>query len=185
VNERAGFGPGLTDDDVEELGAHAGEGIGATYDRSNVMGDINVTPMVDVMLVLLIIFMVVTPALVAGFQAQLPLGMNLKERPEEEGRTTMGIDAAGAYYLDTRPIPNCTGADRATAEGKARCAAEARSRLAAAFQSHPQDRVLFVKADRGLKYQEMIDVMRLAKESGARVVAAVTEQTPTEEDAAE
>ena len=45
--------------------------------------------------------------------------------------------------------------------------------------------MLFVKADAGLKYQEMIDVMRLAKESGARVVAAVTEQTPTDEDTEE
>lgn len=185
MNERAGGGPGLTDDDIHELGAHAGEDIGASYDRSNVMGDINVTPMVDVMLVLLIIFMVVTPALVAGFQAQLPVGLNLKERPEEEGRTTLGIDAAGTYYLDTRPIPNCDGTDRATDQGKAACATEVRSRLAAAIQAHPQDRVIFVKADRGLKYQEMIDVMRLAKESGARVVAAVTEQAPTEEESEE
>jgi biopolymer transport protein ExbD len=157
----------------------------AAFDRSAIMGDINVTPMVDVMLVLLIIFMVVTPALVAGFQAQLPVGMNLKERPEEEGRTVLGIDAGGAYYLNTRAVPTCGAPDRTSAEGRARCAAEVRGRLAAEFQAHPQDRVLFVKADRGLKYQEMIDVMRLAKESGARVVAAVTEQTPVEDDAEE
>ena len=185
MNDRAGQGPGLTEADIEELGAHAGAAIADSYDRSSVMGDINVTPMVDVMLVLLIIFMVVTPALVAGFQAQLPVGLNLKERPEEEGRTTLGIDAAGSYYLDTRPIPNCSGTDRATDQGKAACATELRSRLAAAIQSHPQDRVIFVKADRGLKYQEMIDVMRLAKDSGARVVAAVTEQAPPEEDSEE
>ena len=163
-------------------GRDEGGSIMAAFDRSNVMGDINVTPMVDVMLVLLIIFMVVTPALVAGFQAQLPVGLNLKERPEEEGRTVLGIDAGGAYYLDTRPIPKCTAADRGTPAGRQQCAAETRSRLGAAFQAHPQDRVLFVKADRSLKYQEMIDAMRLAKESGARVVAAVTEQTPTEEE---
>jgi biopolymer transport protein ExbD len=150
----------------------------AAFDRSAIMGDINVTPMVDVMLVLLIIFMVVTPALVAGFQAQLPVGANLKERPEEEGRTVLGIDAGGAYYLNTRPVPECAAADRASADGDTRCAAEIRERLGAEFAAHPQDRVLFVKADRGLKYQEMIDVMRLAKESGARVVAAVTEQSP-------
>ena len=176
---------GLTEEDLEELSAHEGAAIAESFDRSNVMGDINVTPMVDVMLVLLIIFMVVTPALVAGFQAQLPVGMNLRERPEEEGRTTLGIDAHGAYYLDTRPVPMCTSADRQSDSGKARCASELRGRLSAAFQSHPQDRVLFVKADAGLKYQEMIDVMRLAKESGARVVAAVTEQTPTDEDTEE
>ena len=178
-------GGGLTQEDIEELSAHEGAAIAEAFDRSNVMGDINVTPMVDVMLVLLIIFMVVTPALVAGFQAQLPVGMNLRERPEEEGRTTLGIDAHGAYYLDTRPVPMCTAADRQSDSGKARCASELRGRLSAAFQSHPQDRVLFVKADAGLKYQEMIDVMSLAKESGARVVAAVTEQTPTDEDTEE
>ena len=173
---------GLTEEDLEELSAHEGAAISESFDRSSVMGDINVTPMVDVMLVLLIIFMVVTPALVAGFQAQLPVGMNLRERPEEEGRTTLGIDAHGAYYLDTRPVPMCTAADRQSESGKSRCASELRGRLSAEFQSHPQDRVLFVKADAGLKYQEMIDVMRLAKESGARVVAAVTEQTPTDEE---
>ena len=153
----------------------------AAFDRSAIMGDINVTPMVDVMLVLLIIFMVVTPALVAGFQAQLPVGLNLKERPEEEGRTVLGIDAAGAYYLNTRPVSGCAAADRAAPAGRTRCAGEIREYLSAEFAAHPQDRVLFVKADRGLKYQEMIDVMRLAKESGARVVAAVTEQSPVED----
>lgn len=181
MSDPAGGGGGFTDEDVVEISAHEEGSILAAFDRSAIMGDINVTPMVDVMLVLLIIFMVVTPALVAGFQAQLPVGMNLKERPEEEGRTVMGIDAGGAYYLDTRPIPTCGAADRATAQGRAQCAAEARNRLVAAFQTHPQDRVLFVKAHAGLKYQEMIDVMRLAKGSGARVVAAVTEQTPVEE----
>ena len=68
-------------------------------DDNAVMADINVTPMVDVMLVLLIIFMVVTPLIMAGFQAQLPEGAHLKARPENEERTTLGIDATGAYFL--------------------------------------------------------------------------------------
>jgi biopolymer transport protein ExbD len=163
-------------------GLGAGDAIAAGFDRSAVMGDINVTPMVDVMLVLLIIFMVVTPALVAGFNAQLPQGLYLKERPEQEERTTLGVDAAGNYYLNTRPVPSCNAQDRATDAGKVACAVKARELLAAEFRSHPQDRVLFVKADRTLKYQEVIDVMRLAKESGARVIAAVTEQHPGAED---
>ena len=53
----------------------------------------NVTPMIDVMLVLLIIFMVVTPALLAGFNAQPPQGQNLKDHPEdEETDQVLGID---------------------------------------------------------------------------------------------
>ena len=46
--------------------------------------DINVTPLIDVMLVLLIIFMVVTPAIATGFTAEPPSGINLKAHPEEE-----------------------------------------------------------------------------------------------------
>ena len=137
-------------------------------ERSSVMGEINVTPMVDVMLVLLIIFMVVTPALMAGFQAQLPQGEHLKARPEEEGRVVLGIDREGRYYLDRRPI------DRA----------DALRLLRAEFDARPQDKVLFLKADRSLAYQEITDAMALARDAGVRVVAAVSEQTPEDEGAA-
>ena len=131
-------------------------------EQSGVMGEINVTPMVDVMLVLLIIFMVVTPALMAGFQAQLPQGEHLRERPEEEGRVTLGIDRDGRYYLNARPI------DRA----------QAPSLLAAEFAARPQDKVLFLKADRSLPFAEVATAMGTAREAGARVIAAVSEQTP-------
>ena len=129
---------------------------------ANVMADINVTPLVDVMLVLLIIFMIVTPAIVAGFQAQLPEGVNLLSRPEEEDRTVLGIDLQGNYYLNKRPIAR----------------ADAATLLAQEFARHPEDRVLFVKADRTLRYGEMMEAMALGKEAGARVIAAVTEQRP-------
>src|SRR3982751_6129018 len=65
----------------------------------------NVTPMIDVMLVLLIIFMVVTPALLAGFNAVPPQGINLKDHPEdEENDQVLGIDRDGNYYLNKKPI---------------------------------------------------------------------------------
>ncbi|MBI4544297.1 MAG: biopolymer transporter ExbD [Gemmatimonadetes bacterium] len=133
--------------------------------ESNSMGDINVTPMVDVMLVLLIIFMVVTPAIVAGFQAQMPQGVNLKERPEKEDRVVLGIDAFGKYYLNKRPIQRERAAMLIERE----------------FAARPQDKVLFVKADRSLKYQEILDAMDLARDAGARVIAAVTETRPSED----
>jgi biopolymer transport protein ExbD len=133
---------------------------------TNVMGEINVPPMVDVMLVLLIIFMVVTPSLLAGFNAQLPTGKNLKERPEEEERTTLGIDRETNYYLNKKPIPKEQAVALLTAEA----------------ERHPDDRVLFVKADRTLKYKELIAAMEVAREAGFRVLAAVTESTAPEED---
>ncbi|HEY2851903.1 MAG TPA: biopolymer transporter ExbD, partial [Gemmatimonadaceae bacterium] len=56
----------------------------------------NVTPMVDVMLVLLIIFMVVAPALLAGFTADPPQAQNIKDHPEDEQTDqVLGIDKAG------------------------------------------------------------------------------------------
>ncbi len=139
--------------------------MGMQLDRrrgASVMANINVTPMVDVMLVLLIIFMVVTPAIVAGFQAQLPQGEHLLNRPEKEERVVLGIDAEGRYYLNQTPI-----AREALLE-----------RLAAEFAARPEDRVLFLKADRTLRYRDVQEAMELGQQAGARVVAAITEQRP-------
>src|SRR3970282_1718307 len=68
--------------------------------RTVVAADINVTPMIDVMLVLLIIFMIVTPAITAGFQATVPRALNPESREENEGEIRMGIDKDGKFYLD-------------------------------------------------------------------------------------
>jgi len=65
----------------------------------------NVTPMIDVMLVLLIIFMVVTPALLAGFQADPPQAQNIKDHPEDDQTDQVfGIDKDGFYYLNKKKI---------------------------------------------------------------------------------
>ena len=77
-----------------------------------VKADINVTPMIDVMLVLLIIFMIVTPLIAAGFKATLPKGKNLDPRPEGDNEVVLGIDEAGRYFLNGRPLPNGTLEDQ-------------------------------------------------------------------------
>jgi biopolymer transport protein ExbD len=126
---------------------------------TNVMGDINVTPLVDVMLVLLIIFMIVTPALLAGFQAQMPEGVHMKARKDDPERTTFGLAADGAYYLNKEPIRR----------------EDALPLLEAEFKRHPDDKVLFLKADRRVQYKEVLLVYELAKKAGAFVIAAVSE----------
>src|SRR6266403_6026479 len=65
-----------------------------------VAANINVTPMIDVMLVLLIIFMIVTPAITAGFQATIPRAKNPDAREEGEGEVRLGIDRDGKFDLD-------------------------------------------------------------------------------------
>ncbi|MGQ0560566.1 MAG: ExbD/TolR family protein [Gemmatimonadota bacterium] len=145
-----------------EVGGETGGGGGQEASQSSVMGDINVTPLVDVMLVLLIIFMIVTPAIMAGFQAQMPEGAHLKARPEEEDRTTFGVDSEGNWFLNKKPIRK----------------EDAQKLLEAEFLRHPDDKVLFVKADRNLKYGQLLEVMEIAKKAGVAVFAAVTESRP-------
>src|SRR5258706_14715214 len=72
-----------------------------------VAANINVTPMIDVMLVLLIIFMIVTPAITAGFQATVPRATNPEPKEEDAGEIRLGIDKDGKFFLDiTDPRTN-------------------------------------------------------------------------------
>jgi biopolymer transport protein TolR len=149
-----------------EVGGDTKSGEGFEASQSGVMGDINVTPMVDVMLVLLIIFMIVTPAILAGFQARMPEGAHLKARPEKDERTMFGIDRDGNWFLNKKPIRK----------------EDAQKLLEQEFLKHPDDKVMFIKADRNLKYGELLAVMEIAKKAGAAVVAAVSDSKPGTED---
>ncbi len=74
----------------------------STGGGSSVKAEPNVTPMIDVMLVLLIIFMITIPQINAGFTAVPPDGQNLKPHPEEEGDQVLGIDADGSVLLEQK-----------------------------------------------------------------------------------
>ena len=67
--------------------------------RTAVKSEPNVIPMIDVMLVLLIIFMIVTPLIASGFKATMPVGVNLTPSPEGEGEVVLGIDEGGMYRI--------------------------------------------------------------------------------------
>ena len=74
---------------------------------SGVKADPNVTPMIDVMLVLLVIFMIVIPQINAGFKAVPPEEANLRPHPEEDGDQVLGMtDSEGRYYLNKKPVRN-------------------------------------------------------------------------------
>ena len=126
---------------------------------SAVKADINVTPMIDVMLVLLIIFMIVTPLIAAGFKATLPRGKNLDPRPEGENEVVLGIDQAGRYFLNQRPIANGALEDQ----------------LRSIFAARTEDKILYFKADNQLKYAKVQDAVETARRAGVRVMAAITE----------
>jgi biopolymer transport protein TolR len=129
-----------------------------TAGRPAVLATPNVTPMIDVMLVLLIIFMLVTPAL-GGAVVTLPEGMHAVPKPEEVKDRTLTIDATGAYALDGSTI----------------AAAELPERLAAYVRMYPTDRVLYVRADQALEYGVVSEAMDVARASGIVAVGMVTE----------
>jgi biopolymer transport protein TolR len=129
----------------------------------------NVVPMIDVMLVLLIIFMVVTPALAAGFQATPPQGINLKAHPEEDADQVLGIDKAGQYYLNKRPIQN----------------EKLGEILKGIYDVREVDKILYIKADKDLAYSKVLDAMDVASRNGVRVVGAISDQTPGTESTVE
>jgi biopolymer transport protein ExbD len=132
--------------------------------KGSVSSTPNVTPMVDVMLVLLIIFMVVAPALMAGFNADPPQAQNIKDHPEDEKNDqVLGIDKDGNYYLNKKPIQTT---DVAAA-------------LKHIYVDTPRDDyIMYLKADKNLDYSKVIDAMDMAMHNGVRVVGMISDQKP-------
>ena len=124
----------------------------------------NVIPMIDIMLVLLIIFMIVTPVITGGFTAQMPQGKNLEQRPEEDNDIILGIDMDGRYYLD--PGTGDIGMIVNDSLG---------SFLSQIFETRIKDKILYFRADASLEYSYVEDAMDIARKSGVRVLAAITE----------
>ena len=67
--------------------------------------DINVTPLVDVMLVLLIIMMIVAPLLQKGADVRLPLAANTADKPETQDQTVVAVDRSDRYFVNGLPVP--------------------------------------------------------------------------------
>jgi biopolymer transport protein TolR len=121
----------------------------------------NVTPMIDVMLVLLIIFMVMVPQMLAGFNADPPVGVNIRDHPPDEALDqVLGIDKQGKYYLQKKLIEY-------DAIGPT---------LLSIYSSGREDFVMYLKADRDLPYEKVLDAMEIASKNKVRTVALVADQ---------
>ena len=129
---------------------------------SPVQSQPNVTPMIDVMLVLLIIFMVVTPALLNGVQLEPPQAVNLKAHPDEDGDQTLGITARGEYYLNKQRI----------------AVSDLLPRLRAIYARRDTNRVLYIRADKSVDYSKVIDAMDAASKSGVVMVGMISDKKP-------
>src|SRR5689334_4103096 len=74
--------------------------------KGGVKSDINVTPLVDVMLVLLIIMMIIAPMLQKGVDVRLPTAANTQDKPETQDQTVVAVTADGRMHLNSVPVPD-------------------------------------------------------------------------------
>lgn len=126
------------------------------------MSEINVTPFVDVVLVLLIIFMVTAPLMTTGVEMELPRA-DAPPLPTDEEQLVLSITADERFFLN----------DTAFTE------AELVSRLGAIAQANP-DQQLFVRADGKLPYERVLQLLAVARASGVAKVGLVTQPGPVE-----
>jgi biopolymer transport protein ExbD/biopolymer transport protein TolR len=130
--------------------------------KGRVNANINVTPMIDVMLVLLIIFMIVTPLLAAGFQATMPKGNHLDSDKEGNDEVTLGIDQQGNFFLNMQPIAK----------------EQLEAQLTAIYAARTKDKILYLKVDQDVEMGRVQEAVEIARHAGVRVLGAIAEQKP-------
>jgi len=129
---------------------------------SGAVSDINVTPLVDVMLVLLIIFMVITPMLQKGVSVDMARVNNprLMQAAEKEDATTLAITRDGTIYMNSDKIT----ADKITAKVKDRV-------------EDKLNKTVYVKSDARAKYGDVVAVVDAVRAAGVDAVGLLTEKT--------
>ena len=136
--------------------------------KRKLMGEINVVPYIDVMLVLLIIFMVTAPLLTQGIEVELPkAGAEPIESVPDHPPLVLSVDAQGNLYINV-------GDD----EDEPASSKEVVARVGAVLRNRPDTPVL-VKADRAVPYGNVVGAMVLLQQGGAEEVGFVTDPLDT------
>jgi len=129
---------------------------------TGVKSDINVTPLVDVMLVLLIIMMIVAPLLQQGVSVKLPVATNTEEKPDTQEQTVLAIDSNKRLYLNTVLVPKD----------------DLRRRVEEALEGKT-DRTVIIKADEDVEYSAVMDAMDELRASGIEDMGLITDPRRT------
>src|SRR5262245_27227944 len=136
---------------------------------SELNSEINVTPMVDIMLVLLIIFMVVTPLLQDAVSVAIPKGLN----PDEEGDITnersvvVSIPFAGSYYVGRDPV------------AKDELVKTIENRMKQRRPDEPQ--VVYIRGGIGVPYGDVVDVINAVRNAGFQQIGLVADKVKPNE----
>jgi biopolymer transport protein TolR len=136
-------------------------GIGTSRQDRVALAEINVTPMVDVMLVLLIIFMVSAPMLTRGIEVGLPKAVSGEEIDEK--RLTVTVDRKGQYYIDNQPVVDAMLVDEVKRRGGDR-----------------PGMAVYLQGDAGVNYGRVLSAMDALRVGGIDRVALVTQPAPPE-----
>ena len=124
-----------------------------------IKSDINVTPLVDVMLVLLIIMMIVAPLLQQGVPVTLPLAANSSEKPETQDQTVVTIDRNKDVYLNAVPVAS------GQLQGRIKEVLEDKS-----------DKIVIIKADEEVEYSAVMNAMDQLRQAGIEDIGLITER---------
>jgi biopolymer transport protein TolR len=124
----------------------------------SIKSDINVTPLVDVMLVLLIIMMIVAPLLQQGVSVKLPVATNTVEKPDTQEQTVLAIDSNRRLYLNAVPVPKD----------------DLQRRVTDILESK-KDRIVIIKADEDVEYSAVMDAMDALRAAGIEDMGLITD----------
>ena len=145
------------------MGVSAGNGGGGRRRRGRkkaIMSEINITPMVDVMLVLLIIFMVAAPMMTAGVPIDLP-NSAASALPNQADPVTVGVTPEGAVFIDETPVAETDLVAQLTARGV----------------NGAEDRI-FLRGDTSANYGAVMRVMGLLSAGGFSRIGLITQPEP-------
>jgi biopolymer transport protein ExbD len=127
--------------------------------RGAVKSDINVTPLVDVMLVLLIIMMLVAPMLQKGVDVRLPEAGNTSDKPETQEQTVLAVTADKRYYVNGLQVPE----------------AQLLERIQTALEEK-REKVVLIKADTDAPYGSVMTVMDRLRDAQIEDIGLITEK---------
>ena len=127
--------------------------------KGGVKSDINVTPLVDVMLVLLIIMMLVAPLLQQGVPVKLPTAANTTDKPETQDQTVLAIGRNKELYLNAKPV---TEQELATRINE--------------ILENKKEKVVLIKADEEVEYGAVMAAMDSLRQAGIEDIGLVTER---------
>ena len=140
----------------------------ASLKKRKLMGEINVVPYIDVMLVLLVIFMVTAPLLTQGIEVELPqANAEPIETPQDHDPLVLSVDADGNLYINAGDN-----------EDQPQPGAEIVRRIGIVLGEKPET-PMFVKADRAVPYGNVVGAMVLLQQAGAENIGFVTDPLDT------